>query len=323
MSGKRDDALVVPYLVPRYGERPGQDPRTIRVDAPMPTMVPTGNEGGLAVAHVAPFVSYAQQGGANRDIADPLHTITASPKDHNTVVAAFLAQHTGGSHPGAPAHSALRPLSTITVKGSQQSLAAVHMLTLRGSDRRDASAEEPARTMSAGGNHAAVVSLPLMNVYYGADDDGAPVDAPCRTETAKPRFGLAQAEAMVPPLTEAQEARAREVAAFLRAHGCWEGGEFVTVDIDGVTYVIVDICMRMLTARERYNANGFRRDYIIDRGIDHDGSEIRFTLEQQGYMCGNAVCPTEAEALVAANYREAEVRTHRRPTPDLPLFAAE
>ncbi|WP_157064311.1 hypothetical protein [Methylobacterium tarhaniae] len=30
-----------------------------------------------------------------------------------------------------------------------------------------------------------------------------------------------------------------------------------------------------------------------------------------------------SEALVAANYRKAEVRPQRRPAPDLPLFAAE
>ena len=32
------------------------------------------------------FVTYAQQGGANRSAGDPLHTVTASKKDYNAVV---------------------------------------------------------------------------------------------------------------------------------------------------------------------------------------------------------------------------------------------
>ncbi|WP_348629376.1 hypothetical protein [Methylobacterium sp. 17Sr1-1] len=81
--------------------------------------------------------------------------------------------------------------------------------------------------------------------------------------------------------------------------------------------------MRMLTPRERFSAQGFRPDYVIDRGELEDGTIVPLTLEQQGRMCGNSVVPALAEALVAANYREAEVRPQRRPTPDLPLFAAE
>ena len=37
-----------------------------------------------------------------------------------------------------------------------------------------------------------------------------------------------------PPFTAEHEARAREVADFLRAHGAWDGGEFVTLTIAGV-----------------------------------------------------------------------------------------
>lgn len=80
----------------------------------------------------------------------------------------------------------------------------------------------------------------------------------------------------------------------------------------------------MLTPRERFNAQGFRPDYIIDRGILKDGTEIRFTLEQQGYMCGNSVCPSEAHALVAANYQPRDRAGPKRPAPmSMFLEAAE
>ena len=65
--------------------------------------------------------------------------------------------------------------------------------------------------------------------------------------------------------------------------------EFVTLEIEGFTLVISDLGMRMLTARERFNAQGFRSDYIIDRGILEDGSEIKFTAEQQFMVQINSI----------------------------------
>ena len=261
--------IVTPFLVPRYGDREGQEPRTRPVDVPAPVIVPTGNEGSLAAVHLS------RQFGASigSDAAEPVGTITA-------VVAAFLAQHNYME----PGHDVREPVSTIVGKGCTQGLVAAHMLNMRGSDRRDSSAEEPLRTASAGGNHAATVYAFLAK-YFGAGLPSQDLDDPLHTVTAKPRHGL------------------------------------VTVTIEGEPYVIVDIGMRMLTPRERFNAQGFRRDYIIDRGIFEDGSVVHFTLEQQGYMCGNSVCPTEAEALVAANFNVRDVIPPRRREPDpMPLF---
>ena len=52
-------AVVAPYMVPRYGERPGQEPRTHAPDEPLPTVVPTGNGASL----VAPsLVAYYGEG---------------------------------------------------------------------------------------------------------------------------------------------------------------------------------------------------------------------------------------------------------------------
>lgn len=322
-SPKDQNVLVAPYLVPRYGERPGQEPRNLAVDRPGPTPVPDGNEGSLVGVHMATM----RNSGAPDSSADrPARTFMADGAAE-TLVAAFIAQHSAGTHPGQPSKTVEEPLSTLTVRGTQQNVVAVSMLTMRGSERRTAAADEPARTVSADGQHHALVSMPLMTAYYGSDEVGGALDAPGRTETAKARFGLVEALAGVPPFSAEHEAKARKVAAFLREHGCWDGGEFVTIEVEGVSLVLVDICMRMLTPRERYNANGFPADYIIDHGIDADGSIIRFTLEQQGHMCGNAVCPSEARELVAANYQPREVVAPRRqpkPAADLPmLFAAE
>ena len=310
--------LVGACLVPRYGERPGQDPRARAIDEPAPVIVPTGNEGSLAavsmIRHFGASVGSAAEepvgtitaGGAGKagvvaaflaqhntdrdgaikpgaDVREPMRTVTASG-GQQTVVAAFVAQHTAGSHPGQPAKSVEEPVSTITGKGCQQGIVAAHMLNLRGSDRRDAAIDAPAPTVTGGGNHAAAVYAFLAK-YYGEGLPSQPADEPLHTVTAKPRHGL------------------------------------VTVTVNGQPYTIVDIVMRMLTPRERFNAQGFRADYVIDRGELEDGSQIALTLEQQGRACGNSVCPQVAQAIVAANYREDEMRPRRSAAAaDMPLF---
>ena len=102
--------------------------------------------------------------------------------------------------------------------------------------------------------------------YYGAEaGQHQAVDVPLDTVTAKPRFAV------------------------------------VTVTIDAVTYIIVDIGMRMLTPRELANAQGFPPDYIIDR--DAHGKPM--TKTAQVAKCGNSVCPPLSEALVRANMADA------------------
>lgn len=360
------------------------------INEPLRTQTTSGSH-----AIVTPFVSYAQQGGASRDIEAPLHTITASPKDHNTVVAPFLSpRHQakpgheprvravdepaativgGGNVPGhlctpflvprygerpgqdprtrsleepfpvvvptgnegslaaihmtrqfgasvgsdveepvgtitaggagkagvvaaflaqhnlgVVGHDAREPVSTISMKGSQQQIVAAHMLNLRGSDRRDGPVTAPAPTFSAGGNHAAAVYA-FIQKYYGAGEPSQAASEPMHTVTTKPRHGV------------------------------------VTVTIQGQPYAIVDIGMRMLTPRERFNAQGFRPDYVIDRGELEDGTTIPLTLEQQGACCGNSVSPPMARALIAANADAVDFQQidRRRAAAPMTLFAAE
>lgn len=286
LTAKADSVLVAPFAVPRYGERDGQEPRTRSLQEPMPVVVPTGNGASL----VAPFISAAQQGGAVRDAADPLHTVTASAKDQNQVIAAHLATmrnaekpHQGADQPahtvtagGArmhlvaafmaqnnysePGHAMGEPVSTVVGKGSTQSLAAVNLLRQFGTGVGSA-VDEPARTVMADGQGKTQLSAAFLQKYYGVDQDPQ-LGEPLHTATTKDRFGV------------------------------------VTVDVDGITYVITDIGMRMLTPRELFRAQGFPESYVIDRRPD--GSPISKT--DQVSKCGNSVCPPIAAALVKANY---------------------
>ena len=339
--------LVTPFLVPRYGEREGQEPRTREIGEPMPVIVPTGNgaslvapvlvgcggragqseprpgdapmgtqtaKADLCVAAVHISRQFGNSVGAGAD--EPVGTITAGGDGKAAVVAAFLAQHNTdmvgheveepvstivgkGCTQGLVAaflaqHNAERvdvksgrpadePVSTITASGGNQNLVAAHVLNLRGADRRDGPIDAPAPTATAQGNHAATVYAFLAK-YYGEGLPSQEADEPLHTVTTKPRHGL------------------------------------VTVDVAGEPHVIVDIGMRMLTPRERFSAQGFRTDYIIDHGLDEHGARVPLTLEQQGRMCGNSVSPVMARALVGANYRPAKVRL--RAIADAPLLEA-
>ncbi len=354
--------VVAPVLAPRYLEKPGDSPRVRSVQEPAATVTAGGHAPGSLVTAV---LSYAQQGGANRSIGSPAHTITASDKDQNQIisphlmtmrnsgkpfqgaeqpthtvtaggaglscvaahitrqfgnsvghaaddptgsvtagvnktgmVAAVLAQHNsdprrkGGVNPGRAVHD---PLSTVTATGSQQGLIAAHMMSLKGSDRRASTADEPSRTVCAGGGHSAIVSGFLAK-YYGTAT-AQRVDEPNHTITDKARFAFTELALSAPPFGPEHEARAQEVAEFLREHGVWDGGEFVTLEIDCVTFVIVDIGLRMLTPRELFNAQGFPATYKIDR--DDDGNV--FTKSDQIGRAGNSVSPPWAAAHIEAN----------------------
>jgi DNA (cytosine-5)-methyltransferase 1 len=186
-------------------------------------------------------------------------------------VAAFLAQQNndsrriGGVNPGRPADA---PMSTITSTGSHQNPVAAWIAK-----------------------------------YYGTGE-GARADEPMHTLTTRDRMGHTEAQLAAPPFDDSHAPRARQVADLLRTHGLWDDREFVTVEIGGANFVIVDVGMRMLTPRELFNAQGFPPDYVIE-GVWHeqdgDWSFEAFPKDVQVSCVGNSVCPPVAEALVRAN----------------------
>ena len=278
-----------------------------------PLADPLGTITGRGVQHaiVAPVLTYAQQGGNTRDATLPLHTICASRKDQNAILLPTLIQTGYGERPGqAPRALDLgKPLGTIVAGGAKHAACAAFIAKHNNDTRRiggvnpGRAAREPLATITSSGSHQMPVAA-FFAKYYGTGD-GARTDAPCHTITVKDRMAHMQAALQAPPFTEAHEARAREVAEFLRAHGAWDGGDLVTLDIAGTRYVIADIGMRMLTPRELFTAQGFPTDYVIE-GVweqDSDGAwDWRsFTKNTQVSCVGNSVCPPVAAAVVRAN----------------------
>lgn len=300
--------------------------------------------GGAGLSLVAPILTAAQHGGSNRSVEDPHHTITASKKDQNSIIVptliqtgygerdgqsprcldidkplgtvvaggvkhatavAFVAQHNndsrreGGVNPGRPADA---PMSTATQSGSQQGVVSAFVARQFGTSTGH-EVDRPSATVMADGAGKSQLVTPFLQAYYGTGDGGEE-NQPARTITTKDRHGHVEAVLDVPPFTEAQAARAREVAAFMRSHGFWDEREFVTLEIGGHTFVIVDIGMRMLTPRELFNAQGFPGDYQIDGvWVSEDGKErwIAFPKSVQVSCVGNSVSPPVAEALIGAN----------------------
>ncbi|MAI35040.1 MAG: DNA (cytosine-5-)-methyltransferase [Rhodopirellula sp.] len=225
------------------------------------------------------FVTYGQHGGRSRSAADPIHTITASPKDQNAVVApvisnvanskttanrhalvsAFLAQHNTQRCGVNPGKSVIDPMATVTTRGTQINVVAAHMQSMHGTTRRDSPITDPLQTLTAGGGHAALVAS-FMTKYYGTSI-GADMHDPMHTLTTRDRMSL------------------------------------ITCNVQGVPHYISDIGMRMLAAREMFSAQGFRPCYKIEQSY----TGRYFTKTEQTRMCGNSVPPDLAEALCRAN----------------------
>jgi DNA (cytosine-5)-methyltransferase 1 len=332
VTAKADTCVAAPHLMTmRNAGKPFQG-----ADEPTHT-VTAGGAGLTCVAASLAQTGYGEREGQNPrslDPAAPLGTVVAGGVKH-APVAAYMAQHNndsrriGGVNPGRAADD---PVSTVTASGAQQGVVAASMLSMKGSERRASGADEPARVACTGGGQAAVVaahvtrqfgasvghdaSEPTGTIttdvnktgvvagalvkYYGTGD-GQEATEPLHTVTTKDRFCLTRAALAAPPFGPEHHERAREVAAFLRAHGFWDEREFVTIDVATdagmVTLVMVDIGLRMLIPRELFNAQGFPHGYRIDRDLE---GRV-FSQSDQVGRAGNSVCPPLAEAITRAN----------------------
>lgn len=178
----QDSALIAASLVQTgYGEREGQAPRALDLEAPLGTIV----AGGGKHAAVAAFLSKFSENSVGTRADEPIHTVMAGAPRH-AVVTAHLAQHNGGK--GAAPRSAEAPLSTITQRGTQQNVVTSNLVKLqRHQDGKPV--DEPLDTVLAGGMHYGEVRA-FLTKYYGSAEHGQDLSEPLHTATDKARFGL-------------------------------------------------------------------------------------------------------------------------------------
>lgn len=173
-----EQALVAPFMVPRYGEREGQEPRTRSLEKPSPVVVPTGNGGSLVAAHLQRDFGHS----IGQEVGDPVGTVTPGGGGKAAVVASFLAKHYGG----VVGSSLEEPKGTVTAI-DHDSLVAASLAILRGTSS-DADPREPLHTVSAGGTHHGMVAA-FLQKYYG-QGIGSPLEDPAGTIPTKDRMGL-------------------------------------------------------------------------------------------------------------------------------------
>lgn len=156
--------LVVPYLVPRYGEAPNQEPRSRDINKPMPTIVQTANGGTLVAAFLAKhfggatgckldqpsptattrgtqtqlttaFMVHMNHGDKQwSDCRKPMRTIRAGGTNH-AEVRAFLVKYYGTSNAAdigkpAPTITTKDRLGLVTVAGDEYQIVDIGMRML-------------------------------------------------------------------------------------------------------------------------------------------------------------------------------------------------
>ncbi|CRN01193.1 hypothetical protein [Pseudomonas sp. 34 E 7] len=219
-------------------------------------------------ALVAASMVTLRKGSVGADVDGPL-AVVATSTGHHAVSATFFEQANGGFYKG-DGRSAYQPTSTICQSGPNQRLATAYLVK-----------------------------------YYGCHKGGVSLKEPMHTLPTKDRVALVKVVQVPDTLRPEQMEGARRCAEFMHEHlpeHFKEPAEMIMIG----GYVLVGITLRMLQPPELKAAQGFEKNYIIDRGLFVDsvtGAEqwLPINKTNQVRLIGNSVCPDEAEALVRAN----------------------
>ncbi|HDR2380109.1 TPA: DNA cytosine methyltransferase [Enterobacter kobei] len=153
-GGGGKSQLVVPTMIQMgYGERPGQEPRVLKLNNPLGTVVAGGGKFGLVAANLVKHYGGNYQ-GAGVGMDEPMHSVTTV--DHHAVVAAHLMVNNTG-HPGGEVG---QPAHTITT-GNHHAAITSHLVKLRGTCRDGQRTDQPMPTITAGGTHVGEVKTML------------------------------------------------------------------------------------------------------------------------------------------------------------------
>lgn len=219
-------ALVAPTLIQTsYGEREGQAPRSLDIQAPIGTVVAGGVKHSLVAAFLARHYGGHENDGEHPSL--PFHTITA--RDHHALVSGHLLK--------------LRGTSDAHIEASGASLA------------------EPLPTVSAQGNHLAEVQAFL--VRYNGTSEPQDLQLPLTTVDTTDRFGLVMVHG-VPHVIVDITMRMLKPRELFNAHGFAPDYEIENVDGRTLTSeeqiemvgnsVPVDLAEALIRAQYEYRA---------------------------------------------------------------------
>jgi DNA (cytosine-5)-methyltransferase 1 len=249
----------------------------------------------VRVAHGEMTKAGKKRGKGEHALTEPLPTVVASREF--ALVTPILVPHITKFRTGSVGSAIDAPMPTVTANsyvkrpGGCAPLGLVSATLIqtgygerKGQAPRVPGLHKPLGTIVAGAVKHAVVEIELVASHMlklkGTCKDGFPLTEPMHTVQAS---GLHYAE--VRTLLRRMEVLPEE-------------SDVATTVIDGVTYAVADIGLRMLTPRELFRAQGFPDSYIIDGRFR--GKPM--TQTNQVKMCGNSVVPHLAAALVRANF---------------------
>jgi DNA (cytosine-5)-methyltransferase 1 len=264
-------AATTAYLGRQFGSTvSGRD-----LTEPHPAVMTDGAGGKSQV--VAAHIARQFGGSVGSDLAEPVGTVMPGGSGKTQLVAPVIDKY----YATGVAQEAARPLDAVTAKAR---------FGLTGAFVEQANtgvighaADKPVSTILAAGSHQRLVGADLEPWDAALAAIGAPPGS-------KRREVLAFLWSHFGAPTEAEWADpAATIQGRLR---------FGLVILDGATWQIVDIGMRMLTPRELYSAQGFPPGYVIELTLA-DGRTLTKTAQTR--MAGNSVSPPVAAAIIGAN----------------------
>lgn len=208
--------------------------------------------------------------------------------------AANLIQYHTESSKGVRGYGLDSPIKTID-SSNRYGLAVASLVEYYGNGN-PLPVSEPMHTITSRDREA----LTAVHIAeFKGNDIGQPIGRPLRTITASAGEFAVIRTTLSSSRNTGYWPQVRELLNKFCGYDLKEN-EILVLMIQGVSYFITDITLRMLASRELYNAMGFPPDYKIDR--DYNGNT--YSKTKQVARCGNAVCPPMAEAVVRANIPE-------------------
>ncbi|MBS6195460.1 MAG: DNA cytosine methyltransferase [Clostridiales bacterium] len=266
--------------------------RNREIHSPLSTIV-TKNEHCLISPVIAPYMLRNNHGAPGSDVKDPILTITTG--GHHGMLSPLLIQyHSETTRNGVRGQSVGEPIQTIDTSNRYGLVSA--FLTKFYKSGTGQSMDEPLHTITTSPGHFGQVSIYAVDWKYlqeaGVDEETAQ-KATWVSQFIMEYYGSGTGQQVTEPL-----------------HTIVTKDRFALITILGNQYAILDIFLRMLTPEELKLAQGFPKDYIIDR----DYNWKKYPICEQVKRIGNSVVPIMAEALVKANCPYLKVG-ERQPAP--------
>lgn len=257
---------------------------------PMPTI--TQKHGfGKVTPVITPYMLRNNTGAIGNDVRNPLLTITTGGTGgHHGLISPILIQYHSETKSGeSRSQSVKKPVRTIDTSNRYGLISA--FLTKFYKSGTGQSMYEPIHTITTSPGHfgqVSVLAVPVEEVIAGMNLDSKDqneVNDMIQKCTWVSQFiieyyGSSIGQSLDEPL-----------------HTIVTKDRFALITVLGNEYVLVDIFLRMLTAEELKLAQGFPKDYIIDR----DYNWRTYPTSERVKRIGNSVVPIMAQKLVEAN----------------------